>query len=166
MTLKVRPEMLLSEEDGDLREFNWHNDGWGYLIRCVKVGGRQRNVFVHRVVLERVLGRALRKGEEVDHIDYNPANNRRDNLRLVTSSQNKINGSRLHRNNTSGLRGVSWHKAAQKWSAQIHKSGVKYHLGLFDTNESAHLAYLVAAREMYGDEYIGVTRADELLSST
>jgi hypothetical protein len=45
------------------------------------------------------------------------------------------------RTNTSGYRGVSWHKAAQKWGAYIREGGVRHYLGLFESAEEAHEAY-------------------------
>src|SRR5258708_4327318 len=59
--------------------------------------------------------------------------------------------SRLMRTNTSGYRGVSWHKAARKWGAKIRVDGVSRHLGLFDTPESANTAYLHAEAELRGN---------------
>ena len=48
-------------------------------------------------------------------------------------------------NNTSGFKGVSWHKAARKWSSSIYLNGKPNHLGLFESAEEAHAAYMAAA---------------------
>lgn len=75
-----------------------------------------------------------------DHIDDNPLNNRRNNLRAVTTSRNKQNA-RLRSNNKSGYKGVSWCKRGNKWTARF-RLGKKYlFLGRFDSLEEAALAY-------------------------
>jgi hypothetical protein len=67
--------------------------------------------------------------ELIDHIDRNPTNNRIENLRSVTKSENALN-SKISSTNTTGVKGVSWHKAAQKYHARITINGVCINLGL------------------------------------
>ena len=78
----------------------------------------------------------------IDHRDTDKLNNRWNNLRAATKAQNAIN-SRLGTTNTSGLKGVSWHAAAAKW--QAHCGSI--YIGLFDSKESAHAAYMNVAGE-------------------
>jgi len=80
---------------------------------------------------------------EIDHKDRNPMNNRIENLRVVSKSENQHNHG-LHRNNTSGYPGVSWHKNAKKYKAQICINNKHIYLGLFTTPEEAFLAYQCA----------------------
>jgi len=83
---------------------------------------------------------------EVDHIDGNRLNNQRSNLRLATSSQNKMNrGPR--KDNTSGYKGVSWHKQNNKWSARIMANGKYLSLGLFENILDAARSYNLAAKK-------------------
>lgn len=84
----------------------------------------------------------------VDHKDRNPANNRIDNLREATRSQNNMN-SKLISTNTSGFRGVSFYKG--KFVASISKNGRNCYLGRFDTADKAYAAYLKAARGLHGE---------------
>lgn len=87
---------------------------------------------------------------DIDHKDTNPLNNRIDNLRLATDSQN-LGNSKKPCTNTSGRKGVFWHKGARKWQAGIKVDGTHIYLGLFDDLEVAHAAYLAKAIEMRGE---------------
>lgn len=86
---------------------------------------------------------------EIDHIDGDRKNNRIANLRVATSSQNKANTS-LRITNTSGFKGVRWHRQRRRWEARITVSGREISLGLFDEREAAHAAYLAAAHSYFG----------------
>lgn len=86
----------------------------------------------------------------IDHIDGNKSNNRISNLRAATKAENCRN-KRIHANNTSGYKGVSWHKATGKWMASIMTNGKTVHLGVFSDPTEAHEAYTQAARDMHGE---------------
>lgn len=88
--------------------------------------------------------------DEIDHIDRNPKNNRWENLREATRSENAAN-SIMKSNNTSGFKGVSWSKSDKKWVGAIRVRGKHFYLGSFDTPEEAHEAYKMAAKEGFGD---------------
>lgn len=81
---------------------------------------------------------------EIDHINRIKDDNRICNLREVTRSQN-IQNSGLKSTNTSGHRGVTWHKATNKWLAKICIHGKSRHLGLFIHIEDAIDVYVKAA---------------------
>lgn len=83
---------------------------------------------------------------EVDHKDRNPANDRWDNLKEVTSQQNKENTS-AHVDSKSQVKGVSWDAKRQKWIAQICESGRNRNLGRYAKQEDAIAAYEKAAQE-------------------
>lgn len=72
----------------------------------------------------------------LDHINGNCVDNRIDNLREASCSQNQMN-QKLHSNNTSGHRGVSWSRARQKWQAYITKESEVIDLGHFDSIDEA-----------------------------
>ena len=86
----------------------------------------------------------------IDHIDGNGYNNKFANLRLCSNSENGFNRS-LNANNTSGFKGVCWHKGSQKYIASIKSNYKRIHLGLFDSPELAHMAYCKAAAELHGE---------------
>ena len=87
---------------------------------------------------------------EVDHIDCNPANDRWSNLREATRSQNGWN-TRVSKRSKSGLKGAYWHNQMKKWRAQVLENGRCKHIGLFDTAEDAHAAYVVEAVRIAGE---------------
>lgn len=95
-----------------------------------------------------ILGLPRDDPREVDHINGNPLDNRRANLRLVSRAQNKQNlDPRGQANSTSGIRGVSWDTQAQKWRATAHIDGVQYRLGRFATKDCAGEAVVAFRRE-------------------
>lgn len=98
--------------------------------------GRQR--YAHRVIWKLVYGE---DPEQVDHVNGDRANNRLENLRNVSNLENGRN-QKFNSRNTSGVMGVTWHKTASKWQAQIAVKGAYTHLGLYDDFEVA-----VAARK-------------------
>ena len=85
----------------------------------------------------------------IDHIDGNPLNNQRSNLRIVTNQQNQFN--QIKRPNTSSkYKGVSWYKRRNSWVATIRYNKKTYNLGYFKTEEEAALAYNEKASELFG----------------
>ena len=86
----------------------------------------------------------------VDHINRNQLDNRRENLRICTQHENSFNQS-IRCNNTSGVLGVSWDKARNKWSAYIQINGKKKSLGRYNTKEEAIEARRLAEIEYFGE---------------
>jgi hypothetical protein len=86
----------------------------------------------------------------LDHINQKRTDNRLANLRICTHSQNHANVG-LSKANTSGYKGVSYHKVTGKWMASIKRGGDDRHLGLFETPELAHEAYKAASLAMDGE---------------
>lgn len=136
---------LIDECDSDLDESVWifHNEGYAH-----KSGSM--TTFLHQIVLERKIQRSLHKGELPDHISGDGLDNRRDNLRIATNSQNQANRS-APQNNTSGYKGVHFYKPLQKWVAYIRVNYKRHHLGYFTTPEDAHQAYCKAAKSFFGE---------------
>jgi len=127
--------VIVSEEDFEyLSQFNW----------CYKDYAR-RNILMHRGIAERM---GLDLSNEIDHINGDKLDNRRENLRSATRSQNMMNSGKP-KNNTSGHKGVSWHR--NKWEARIIINGKKKHLGCFEDKEEAAKAYKEAAEKYFGE---------------
>jgi hypothetical protein len=87
---------------------------------------------------------------QIDHINGIRDDNRIANLRLATPSQNLQNRP-APSSNTSGFKGVAWHKGARKWQAYISLNSKRMYLGLFSTKEDAYSAYCTAAIKHHGE---------------
>jgi len=86
--------------------------------------------------------------DQIDHRDGNGANNRWENIRAVTSTENVRNTKR--RNNNSGFRGISWDRGTGKWRVRITNKGQRYVRGYFTELEDAILERLEAEAEIWG----------------
>jgi len=86
----------------------------------------------------------------IDHKDQNKTNNKIENLRPATKSQNNCN-TKLRKDNTSGFCGVYWHKVANAWSAEISVKRKKRRIGFYETKEDAAMAYNLAATQLHGE---------------
>lgn len=89
-------------------------------------------------------------GMSVDHINGNGLDNRRANLRLATLSQNSMNRTRLMHNNRSGVNGVHYYRAYDKWRVHVTVNRKQIHVGYFDTIEQAASARREAELRHYG----------------
>lgn len=74
--------------------------------------------------------------DQIDHIDGDPSNNRIENLREATNTQNNYNKTKYSRN-TSGYKGVSWNKSAKKWEAYVTIDGERKYLGIYEDMQDA-----------------------------
>lgn len=85
---------------------------------------------------------------EVDHINGDGTDNRLCNLRVCTKEQNQWNA-RKRRDNTTGYKGVSYHRQTGKYAARIQHNRKRQTIGLFDTPQAAHLAYVQQANLLF-----------------
>jgi len=145
---------IIDSIDADLVQFAWiakvSPAGVVYLHRNIFRSGKRTTEDIQPVIMARILNRPLVKGEYVDHIDRNGLNNRRENLRLCSFSQNLMNQKR-YKNNTTGYKGVSFYKALGKFMAYINFQNKRIHLGYFDTALEAYAAYCEAAKKYHGE---------------
>lgn len=111
-----------------------HNEGYLH----ISVDGRR--YLAHRLAFLYVHGRF--PAADTDHINGQRDDNRLSNLRETSRSENLQNLRRAKSHSQSGFLGVSWHKAAKQWRAEIRVSGKYVYIGLFPTAQLAHAAYL------------------------
>lgn len=146
-------EAIVSDEDKDLAILRWtvffSTTKKSYTPYAYRKQDR-KTTLIHRVVFERILERSLVEGEEIDHINMNGLDNRRENLRLASHSQNGTN-KKLQSNNKSGYKGVFWNTQKGKWQAKIKKDGKNNHIGFFTDKELAYKAYCEKAKELFGE---------------
>lgn len=119
---------------------------YGYLTIMVDL----RSYKAHRLAWLYVYGKW--PDEFIDHIDGNKLNNRISNLRDVSGSTNIQNQRKPHKRNSTGFLGVTVDNRAKngrKYMAQIVLGGKHKFLGLYETPELAHEAYLNAKRQMH-----------------
>ena len=128
----------LDEEDyPKIYKYSW----FIYYQKSGKVNGVQawidkKLVKLHRFVMDCIPG----DGKMIDHIDRDPLNNCKSNLRFISSSGNNRNKTKKA-GTSSQFPGVFWHKASSKWKAQIRIDGKKTHLGRFVLEEIAAITY-------------------------
>ncbi|MBZ9984895.1 HNH endonuclease [Mesorhizobium sp. BR-1-1-8] len=115
----------------------------GYIQICFE----GRKYYAHRVAW--LLHTGAWPENEVDHINRAKDDNRWENLRSATRSENMANRP-AQTNNKVGLKGVSLHAKSGRWRAQIRKDGKVRGLGYFDAPEDAHAAYVAAANDNFG----------------
>tara|TARA_R110000803_G_scaffold171512_2_gene234424 strand:- start:18 stop:524 length:507 start_codon:yes stop_codon:yes gene_type:complete len=113
-------------------------DGGGYPQVTLHNSGRV-TIKVHRLVAESFLGHEPNGTHEivVDHIDNNPLNNNINNLQLISQRENLSKDKK----GTSKHTGVHWYKRDKKWVSSIRINGKLKHLGRFNCETKAHLAY-------------------------
>lgn len=99
-------------------------------MRVQRTGKKLKGFYMHREIAQ------AQKGDIVDHINYNPLDNRRENLRKVTYRENMFNRYG-NKKSSSVYTGVHWHDTAGKFAAQFNHK----HIGYFATEDDAALAY-------------------------
>mgnify|MGYP002129141743 CR=1 FL=1 len=136
-------EATIDAEDAELvGQYNWCLAD-GYVVTELWLGnGKRRRLSLHRLVMGEP------EGLEVDHRNNDPRINQKEFLRPATHAEN-VKNARMRDDNTSGHKGVCWHKAAKKWIAQISHEGKRIHLGCFTDIEEASKAYREAAIRLH-----------------
>lgn len=113
----------------------------GYPATTIGSGKKAKKLYLHRMVMD------AQPGTVIDHANGDGLDNRRENLRVATKSQNAANVGKLS-TNTTGLKGVS--KKGQKFRSFVHKDGKTIYLGSFDTKEEAACKYDREAKKLFG----------------
>jgi hypothetical protein len=122
-----------------------------YVYRCEYVNGKRIKTYLHR----EILGLKPGDGKNADHIDGDPMNNVRSNLRVATPESNMQNRRKSTtiggRPTSSPYKGVVKLKDRERWVARIWVKGEQVFLGHFDDEREAARCYDAAALEAYGE---------------
>lgn len=136
---------IVDDEDHELlSDFKWHyNSAVGYAVRSAFENGKHKKVYMHRSLIEA-------EGLQVDHINRDKLDNRKENLRAVTDQQNKFNLGK-HKNSPSKYKGVHWRESKSKWVAEIRHNRKTIYIGIFSDDRDAAIAYNAKASELFGE---------------
>jgi len=106
---------------------------------------RRRTILpLHQLIME------TPKGMQTDHINGNPLDNRKENLRICTNAENQRNRG-PQKNNTSGFKGVHWNTRRNMWQSYIAHNKKQTALGYFKDKEKAARAYDRKAIVLHGE---------------
>lgn len=153
---RLRTSAVVDECDVELvAGYRWYRHARSYIWTWARTEGGRESVMMHRLIL------GLRPGDiHVDHIDRDPSNNRRSNLRYATTAQNAQNqGSH---GGSSPYRGVTWHKGRGCWQAQVKLDGRNHYLGLFADEEDASRAAVAFRAKQYAVRRSRMTLEDRI----
>lgn len=141
---------IVDERDYEyVSQFYWNTTNDKNVCRQIHHTDYIEIIILGRELMER-MGFQFKDGEECDHIDRDPNNNRRENLRKCTHAQNNTNKDK-YKNNTSGYKGVCWIEKRKKWLVTIMKDGVTHHIGYYKDKEEAARAYDHFAKLLHGE---------------
>jgi hypothetical protein len=147
---------LFEYKDGELY---WKTPTNQKIVKGSKAGGLHRSGYMtvqidkkkyrtHRLVFLYHYGYLPK---EIDHIDNNKINNNINNLRQASRSENMKNIG-FHSKNKSGFKGVSWHKASNRWIVQLMVGNNKNYFGIYKDIELAELVAM-EVRNKYHKEF-------------
>ncbi len=133
-TSKGEKFLIDAEDYGKVSKYSWCINETGYVVTGKTGGGLIR---LHRFVMK------ARKGEYVDHIYHEITDNRKSKLRLCSNAENT--------KNRKNVKGYTWDKKNRKYQAKIRLNGKTIHMGRFETEDEARLAYCTKALELFGE---------------
>lgn len=135
----------------------WRMNALGY-IQSNRTRTNEKPITIHRLIMN------ASDDEIVDHIDRNPSNNKRNNLRIVTQYENMMNSS-VSKVNKSGYKGVFYNKTTDRWDVRITVRGKKINLGSYKIKDDAIKVRLEAEMKYQGEysiNYENIIKDDEI----
>jgi hypothetical protein len=145
LKLKGGTVKINSSDLSVVKKYTWYIDENGYVRTFIYPGGKKESFYLHQLL------KRPSKGKQVDHINGDLLDCRRNNLRVVNSTSN-IRNKGLKKTNKSGVTGVWYNEKTKKWFAYIWNAYKKHHLGSFDKKEDAVKARKKAEKEIFGND--------------
>lgn len=154
-TFKGEPFLIDIDDYSKVKNYCWHLDKSGYVVACTN----KTTVKIHRIIMN------CPKGLDVDHKHGSNSlyDNRKQNLRIATPSQNNFNQKKPS-TNTSGVVGVSWDKTKNRWVAYITANRKRITLGYYSNKEDAIKKRLEAEDDFHGEWSFSNSRAYQIKS--
>lgn len=143
--LKIKEHTVLIDDEDEARVCQWKwqvNNGYASRQHWNPELKKYQKMYMHRFIM------GTPQGMDTDHINHNKLDNRKENLRVATRSENNFNSS-PSKANTSGFKGVHWFKPAKLWRAYITIDGKRIELGYSKTKEGA-IELRQKAEQLYG----------------
>ena len=137
---------LVDDQDYPLlSEFRWcyraeRNGKQGYAVRHSKTNGKDRLLYLHRLVME------PKEGQEVIFLNHDRLDCRRGNLRSVSKEEARRHH-RVRSDSKSGVKGGRYNAENDTWSAYVYRNSHCYHVGTFYGKETAQAAYEAELRK-------------------
>lgn len=139
--INSKRRIIIDDEDRDIcRTYKWRLLKSKYAVSTILP-----TICIHRLIMR------LRKWNnlDIDHINHNTLDNRKQNLRICTRSQNQGHARKLCKT-SSTYKGVTWNKSKKKWKVAICINRQKIHLGYFNSEMKAAKAYDKGAKKYFG----------------
>lgn len=150
ITISQDKQVKVDDDDYEfLNQYKWHFTTKGYAARRVHYPSSRKNPIYKVFLMHRVI-KFADKDFQVDHINSDKLDNRKENLRLCTNSQNHMN-KQLQSNSTSGYKGVHFDKLRNVWRARITHNRQSINLGSYKDPQEAAQAYNTKAKELFGE---------------
>lgn len=124
--------------------YNWKLLRLSHRLEYVRASHKGKKIYLHRLIM------GFPENKCIDHKNHNGLDNRKENLRKCTRAENNMNIPK-RKESKSKFKGIFWHPKANKWCAQISINNKMCHIGLFNKEEDAAMAYDEKARIFYGE---------------
>jgi hypothetical protein len=137
---------IVDDEDYErVNQFGWHCDNRNRVFYARRnFSSARKQIFMHRFIM------GTPREMAIDHINHNGLDNRKTNLRVCTHSQNSMNQRKCRGNKTSAFKGVYFNRNYKKWYARIKMNHKQIHIGAFEIETDAAIAYDDKAKELFG----------------
>ncbi|MDR2176901.1 MAG: HNH endonuclease [Treponema sp.] len=144
MVINIKGQNILIDDDmyDYIISKKWHFTKDGYIYRHEK----EKSVYLHKIIMN------CPEHLTVDHINHNKNDLRRENLRICTIHENQMNKN-LQCNNTTGYKGVTFNKRANRYIAKITVNRKVIYIGIYLTGTEAADAYNKKGKELFGEYF-------------